>query len=103
MKLDLGIHIGMHLICFSKTRCDSRALLEAASGHAPHPGPRHTTCGRQSCLRPGTTTATRTQLDLDTIGEDCERDVELLAAAVCDNPTRDNSVLSLKPLILVIK
>jgi hypothetical protein len=23
MKLDPGIHIGMHLVCFSKTRCDS--------------------------------------------------------------------------------
>jgi hypothetical protein len=22
MKLDPGIHIGMHLVCFSKTRCD---------------------------------------------------------------------------------
>jgi hypothetical protein len=23
MKLDPGMHIGMHLVCFSKTMCDS--------------------------------------------------------------------------------
>jgi hypothetical protein len=26
MKLDPGIHIGMHLVCFSKTRCDKRSF-----------------------------------------------------------------------------
>jgi hypothetical protein len=26
MKLDPGIHIGMHLVCFSKTRCDTWPL-----------------------------------------------------------------------------
>jgi hypothetical protein len=25
MKLDPGMHIGIHLVCFSKTRCDTRA------------------------------------------------------------------------------
>jgi hypothetical protein len=24
MKLDPGMHIGMHLVCFSKTRCDRK-------------------------------------------------------------------------------
>jgi hypothetical protein len=28
MKLDLGIHIGMHLVCFSKTRCDNNLHLK---------------------------------------------------------------------------
>jgi hypothetical protein len=27
MKLDPDIHIGMHLVCFSKTRCDSGGVL----------------------------------------------------------------------------
>jgi hypothetical protein len=27
MKLDPDIHIGMHLVCFSKTRCDTNLSL----------------------------------------------------------------------------
>jgi hypothetical protein len=32
MKLDPGIHIGMHLVCFYKTRCDTPG---------PHECPQH--------------------------------------------------------------
>jgi hypothetical protein len=31
MKLDPGIHIGMHLVCFSKTRCDMEFELEVVT------------------------------------------------------------------------
>jgi hypothetical protein len=31
MKLDPGIHIGMHLVCFSKTRCDRRPWAQTAT------------------------------------------------------------------------
>jgi hypothetical protein len=27
MKLDPGMHVGMHLVCFSKTRCDKRHFM----------------------------------------------------------------------------
>jgi hypothetical protein len=33
MKLDPGIHIGMHVVCFSKTRCDtSQPNVQVSSG-----------------------------------------------------------------------
>jgi hypothetical protein len=33
MKLDPSIHIGMHLVCFSKTRCDNLTRTRLISKH----------------------------------------------------------------------
>jgi hypothetical protein len=33
MKLDPGMHIGLHLVCFSKTKCDNMLATHMNEAH----------------------------------------------------------------------